>query len=515
MTSHSSTSSSRLKTTTVLASTSRPSSCLAGGILGLVRKHRLRDDVRIDHRCFRRLPVGASNATTVARRRSNLTGMSIPSSSSNGVSPGGQGAIPREVSRCGRTLAAKASGSVILALTVALSERLGEPRRVARCRVRRCGHIHEATSASQRRSTQHACDRRGSAGRGRAGAVAVDAVVAALGAQAGGLGERAARLGVAAELLEAAAEAEEREVVRRRLLDDGRELGRGLLVALRVEQRAAERLADRGLVGREVARAASAGSPPGGGRRPRAAPSPAGRGGRRRPSIQCRRRVERRRADLRESPAAARSCATTSRIAAATSPFGARATGCSPSGVTIVTSFSVASKPMSAREMSLTTIASRRLRASFPRAYSSAPSPCSAAKPTIVWSGAPRGGEAAQHVGRRLQRDRVGRVGAVLLELAVGRRRPGGSRRRPPPSAARRSAGTPRAHASASCAAVSTAHDASRRRGGGSDDVRGDRRVTVRARAAPPARRARSPSGRRSGCRRSGRCRSARACRPR
>ena len=55
--------------------------------------------------------------------------------------------------------------------------------------------------------------------------------------------------------------------------------------------------------------------------------------------------------------------------------------------MTIVTSFSTVSKPMSAREMSLTTIASSRLRASFSRAYASAPSPCSAAKPTIVWPG--------------------------------------------------------------------------------------------------------------------------------
>ena len=62
-----------------------------------------------------------------------------------------------------------------------------------------------------------------------------------------------ARLVVAAEQLQRAAEAEQREVVGRRAVDDRLELGRRLLVALRAEQRAAERLADRRLVGLEVA----------------------------------------------------------------------------------------------------------------------------------------------------------------------------------------------------------------------------------------------------------------------
>ena len=43
---------------------------------------------------------------------------------------------------------------------------------------------------------------------------------------------------------------------------------------------------------------------------------------------------------------------------------------------------------MSEREMSLTTTASRPLRSSFARPRSTAPSPCSAAKPTSVWPGA-------------------------------------------------------------------------------------------------------------------------------
>src|SRR3712207_8221794 len=61
-------------------------------------------------------------------------------------------------------------------------------------------------------------------------------------------------LGVAAEELEGAAEAEQRVVVGRRARDDGVELVRRLLVALRVEVRAPERLADRRLVGLPVAR---------------------------------------------------------------------------------------------------------------------------------------------------------------------------------------------------------------------------------------------------------------------
>jgi hypothetical protein len=61
-------------------------------------------------------------------------------------------------------------------------------------------------------------------------------------------------LGVTAEELERAAEAEQRVVVRGRLLDDRLELGGRLLVALRAKERAPQRLADRRLVRLQVAR---------------------------------------------------------------------------------------------------------------------------------------------------------------------------------------------------------------------------------------------------------------------
>ena len=83
--------------------------------------------------------------------------------------------------------------------------------------------------------------------------VAVLAVVAALGPQVRGERERVARLGVAAQQLQGAAQAEQGVVVGRRVLDDGARTPGRLAVALRAEQRPAERLADRGLVGLEVA----------------------------------------------------------------------------------------------------------------------------------------------------------------------------------------------------------------------------------------------------------------------
>src|SRR4029079_7926984 len=82
-----------------------------------------------------------------------------------------------------------------------------------------------------------------------------------------------------------------------------------------------------------------------------------------------------------------RSSPTTSRIARATSAFDPRGTWRSPFAVTMVTSFSGPSNPMSARAMSLTTTASRPLRASLSRPYSRARSPCSAAKPISSWPG--------------------------------------------------------------------------------------------------------------------------------
>ena len=86
------------------------------------------------------------------------------------------------------------------------------------------------------------------------GVIAVEAVVAAGRLQARRERERLAGLGVAAEQLQAAAEAEQGVVVRRRAVDDRLELGGRLLVALRVKQGSTERLADRRLVGRKVAR---------------------------------------------------------------------------------------------------------------------------------------------------------------------------------------------------------------------------------------------------------------------
>src|SRR5205085_11941834 len=80
-------------------------------------------------------------------------------------------------------------------------------------------------------------------------AVAVDAVVGAVGPQVGGQGKVAPGLGAAARLLEGAAEAEVREVVHRRALDHGAELLARLRVASSAEGRAPERLAVRGLVG--------------------------------------------------------------------------------------------------------------------------------------------------------------------------------------------------------------------------------------------------------------------------
>src|SRR4051812_3131214 len=84
--------------------------------------------------------------------------------------------------------------------------------------------------------------------------VPVDAIVAPVRAQRGGLGERPARLPGAAELHQRAAEAEERVVVRRRGRDDRLELRARALELVRAEVRAAERLADRRLVGFEITR---------------------------------------------------------------------------------------------------------------------------------------------------------------------------------------------------------------------------------------------------------------------
>ena len=81
-----------------------------------------------------------------------------------------------------------------------------------------------------------------------------------------------------------------------------------------------------------------------------------------------------------------RKASTRSRIASATSAFDASGTACSAAASTIVTSFSVESKPISSRETSLKTIASRPFRSSFSRARVIASAPCSAANPTSVCS---------------------------------------------------------------------------------------------------------------------------------
>src|SRR3954454_8663549 len=79
--------------------------------------------------------------------------------------------------------------------------------------------------------------------------VQVLAVVPAVGTKKRRLGERGALLGVAAHQLQRPAQAEERVVVRRRVVVDRLELLGRLAVAARAEERPAERLPDRGFVG--------------------------------------------------------------------------------------------------------------------------------------------------------------------------------------------------------------------------------------------------------------------------
>src|SRR5215207_3731173 len=205
-------------------------------------------------------------------------------------------------------------------------------------------------------------------------------VVLAVRAHVGGERRVAASLPPAAGLLERAAQAEVRVVVHGVALHHGRELLRGLVEAARAEVCAAQRLADRALVGLQGARALQW-----------------HRGGHEVALLE-------QLASLLEQfvgvlgahcpgstvvgPAAGvLKRSTSSRIAAATSVFGRRPTCRSPSASTIVTSLSVLSNPMSEREMSFTTTAYRALRTSFSRPRSTAPSPCSAANPITVWSG--------------------------------------------------------------------------------------------------------------------------------
>src|SRR5665809_60436 len=96
--------------------------------------------------------------------------------------------------------------------------------------------------------THHSLERR-SAPRGEA--LAVEAVVGALGAQVGGNRQVAARLGLAAGLRQRAAEAEMRVVVHRVALHHGLELLRRLGVAAAAEVGTTERLPDRAFLGIE------------------------------------------------------------------------------------------------------------------------------------------------------------------------------------------------------------------------------------------------------------------------
>src|SRR3954449_7166609 len=91
-----------------------------------------------------------------------------------------------------------------------------------------------------------------SGGRGP-GPVPVDPVIAAVRPQRCRLGERPARLPGAPELHQRAAQAEQRVVVGRRPLDDRLELLTRALELVRAEVGTPERLADRRLVGLEVA----------------------------------------------------------------------------------------------------------------------------------------------------------------------------------------------------------------------------------------------------------------------
>src|ERR1700727_1831633 len=85
-------------------------------------------------------------------------------------------------------------------------------------------------------------------------AVTIDAVVGALRAQRAGKRQRLTGLAVTAQQLHRSSQTELGVVIRRRLRGDGLELGRRALVALGVEQRSAEQLADRVLVRIEIAR---------------------------------------------------------------------------------------------------------------------------------------------------------------------------------------------------------------------------------------------------------------------
>src|SRR5207244_5634992 len=87
-------------------------------------------------------------------------------------------------------------------------------------------------------------------------AIAIEAVVGALGTQRARQRQRLAGLAVAPEQLHRAAQAEQGVVVRGRAVGDGVELRGGARVVARMKERPPERLADGRLLRLEVARAA-------------------------------------------------------------------------------------------------------------------------------------------------------------------------------------------------------------------------------------------------------------------
>ena len=163
-------------------------------------------------------------------------------------------------------------------------------------------------------------------------------------------------------------------------------------------------------------------------------------------------------------------------------------------------------------ETSLQTIASTALRSSFSRARSSAPSPCSAAKPTSVWPSRRAAASAGEHVGGRLELEREPlAAGARDLARRAARRAEVGHRRAHHQHVG--AARTPRSQAARARPRVVDVDvaDAARRAAA----RRSPRPRRPRRRARRRRRRARSPSAPTSGCRCSARRRSARACRPR
>ena len=188
--------------------------------------------------------------------------------------------------------------------------------------------------------------------------VAVQPVVRAVRPHPAGQRHVAAAARLVAELLERAAQAEVRVVVGRVALHDGRELARRVAVAAAAEVGAAERLADRASCPARGASPSRAGRWPAPSGCPRSGRGRAGRGRMPRDSLtvavfsgsRCGSRPAAQLLDEVEHPASR------------PPPCELRGTCSSPAAPMITTSFWSESKPMSGREMSFTTIASRPLR---------------------------------------------------------------------------------------------------------------------------------------------------------